>query len=551
MGLDIRTEGRVSLPVYASADGYVARIKVEPFGFGQAIYISHPNGFTTVYAHLNEFFPALAKYVKQQQYKQESWKIMLELPPNLFPVKKGDLIAYSGNTGGSQGPHLHFEIRRTADDLNINPMLFGLPIADGTEPVIQRLALYDGRVSVYDQVPKIYPVVKRNGTFTTGKDTILVSIPNLALSIGAFDTQSNSQNPNGIFRATLTDNAVLKISFEMDAISYLYTRNVNGHVDYKTRILGGPWLQQLFVLPGLSHSIYRTLNGNGIIDLSDGRVHAVLIEVMDAYGNRSLLRQNFLFSNQRPQSENSSSGIFHPGMPGSMESGHCAFYLSENCLYDSAHIDFSESDSHFPGSVSGLYSIGSNFIPLQDFLTVRIKPTRNLSDQQKKKVVIMRISGGEREVQKADWQNDWASGKFRDFGQFQLVIDSLPPIILLGRQRSMTKKAPSSVPPLASPGNQKKLNKNIPTSVPPLAGRPNRRGMNIPSSQIIFKVADNLKTIRNVRATLDGKWLRFSNDKEKAFIYKMDEHWTPGKHELKIMAEDEAGNVASVVFEVE
>jgi hypothetical protein len=513
MGLDIRTEGRQNLPVYASADGYVARVKIEPFGFGQAIYINHPNGYTTVYAHLNEFFPALAKYVKQQQYKQESWKILLELPPNLFPVRKGQLIAYSGNTGGSQGPHLHFEIRHTADDLNLNPMLFGLPIADNTQPVIQRLAIYDGQISVYDQAPKIFPLVKSNGSYFTGKDTITVSVPSLALSIGAFDTQSGSGNPNGIFKVLMSDNGVPQVSFKMDAISYLYTRNVNGHIDYKTRALGGPWLQQVFVLPGLSHSIYTAMKGNGIINLEDGRVHTVIVEVTDVYGNRSMLKQKFIYNGQKNLLLNNSSRIFHPGVMEAMETDHCAFYVCENCLYDSAHINYAESASLFSGSVSGLYSVGNKFIPLQDIMTVRIKPSRNLSAFEKSKVVMLRTIGKETEVQKAEWLNEWASGKFRAFGQFQIVIDSTAPVIKLKR----------------SPG---------------------KAGKKAPSFQIIFVVTDNLESIKNVRATLDGKWLRFSNDKEKSFIYTMDEHFPPGKHELKIVAEDEAGNRAVAVFEV-
>jgi murein DD-endopeptidase MepM/ murein hydrolase activator NlpD len=105
MGLDIRTAHRENLPVYAAADGYIARVSIEPFGFGQAVYINHPNGYTTVYGHLNRFLPALAAYIHKEQYRRRSWQIYLELPPSLFPVKKGDLIANSGNTGGSQGPH--------------------------------------------------------------------------------------------------------------------------------------------------------------------------------------------------------------------------------------------------------------------------------------------------------------------------------------------------------------------------------------------------------------------------------------------------------------
>src|SRR5689334_9775979 len=110
MGLDIRTQGRENLPVHAAAEGYISRIKIEKGGFGNAIYINHPNGYTTLYAHLNSFYPELYNYIKTKEYKEEKWEQDFDLPATLFPVKKGQLIALSGNTGASEGPHLHFEI---------------------------------------------------------------------------------------------------------------------------------------------------------------------------------------------------------------------------------------------------------------------------------------------------------------------------------------------------------------------------------------------------------------------------------------------------------
>ncbi|HEY8733832.1 MAG TPA: M23 family metallopeptidase, partial [Puia sp.] len=153
MGLDIRTAHRENLPVFASADGFISKIRIEPFGFGQAVYIRHNNGFVTLYAHLNTLYPALASYVKRKQYELQVWNISIELPPALFQVKKGELIAYSGNTGGSQGPHLHFEIRTYPDDINLNPMLFGLPVADETPPVFRSLSVYDRNRSMFEQSP--------------------------------------------------------------------------------------------------------------------------------------------------------------------------------------------------------------------------------------------------------------------------------------------------------------------------------------------------------------------------------------------------------------
>ncbi len=145
MGLDIRTAQRENLPVYAAAAGYVSRIKIEQYGYGRAVYITHPNGFTTLYAHLNDFFPALHEHVKNLQYSSQQWEQDLVFQPSIFPVTKGQLIAYSGNTGGSGGPHLHFEVRETYTENNLNPFKFNFGIVDKIPPFIYKLFMYDRR----------------------------------------------------------------------------------------------------------------------------------------------------------------------------------------------------------------------------------------------------------------------------------------------------------------------------------------------------------------------------------------------------------------------
>ena len=505
MGLDIKTMARQNFPVYAAADGYVARIKIEPAGFGRAIYINHPNGFTTLYAHLNDFTPALEAYLKEQQYKQERWNVFLTLPPGMFPIKKGDLIAYSGTTGGSQAPHLHFEVRRTQDDTNLNPMLFGFPLEDDTRPSILRLAMYDRNKSTYEQSPKIYPVNRPAAGVYTLPGIIAAPGSRVSFAISASDTHTGSSNPNGIYEAWLYHNGTAVTGFQMDNISYNTTRYINAHIDYKTRAGGGSFLQHLSELPGYINSIYSKPGGNGVIDLSDGAVHDFRIVARDAYGNASEL-------NFRVQHTGASAAVqpagktFYPLMLDVYEGSDCEFYIGENCLYDSVHIRETHTVSSNPVVVSAVHTIGAAYIPMHDSFLVRIKPTQTVAPAKREHIVMQRFAGREMDVEKVTWSNDWASAKFRDLGSFQLVADETPPVI---------------------------------SAVGIINGAQLGR-----ASRLAFTVSDNMDSFRNFRALLDGKWLRFTNDKGRTFIYNFDEKCLPGEHELQVSVEDEAGNVS-------
>jgi murein DD-endopeptidase MepM/ murein hydrolase activator NlpD len=508
MGLDIRTEHRENLPVYAAADGYIYRIKIEPFGFGQAIYIRHTNGYVSLYAHLNAFYPALADYVKQKQYELERWDITVEPPRELLPVKKGDLIAYSGNMGGSQGPHLHFEIRSSpdpgSDEMNLNPMLFGLPIADNTRPVFRSLAVYDRNKSFYEQVPVIIPVKGRAANYTISQPILILKTSNPGFGISGFDTQSGSVNPNGIFQGIIYDQGEAVSGFRMDRISYDDTRGINAHIDYPTHKRGGPFYELLFKMPGYAHSIYRESKPGGYLHLEDGRIHEIRIELKDAFGNSSSLEFKARYQRSENTISPSAGKVFYPGMLDGFESADAAFYLGPACLYDSLHVAYWETETEGKDVVSALHHFGSTQVPLADTMTVRIRLPKPVSE--KDHVLMEWLDGELFDVKKPEWQGDWATASFRSFGNFRLVLDTEPPVI--------------RVPGVAENANLQR------------------------SSRIAVVVQDNYKKIKNFRATLDGNWLLFTNDKARAFIYHFDEHCKRGPHELKIYAEDEAGNSA-------
>ncbi|HEX3768774.1 MAG TPA: M23 family metallopeptidase, partial [Puia sp.] len=364
MGLDIRTAHRENLPVYAAADGYISRIKIEPFGFGQAIYIRHNNGFVSLYAHLNAFYPPLAKWVKQKQYELKRWAVTLDLPPAFLTVKKGDLIAYSGNMGGSQGPHLHFELRTYPDDNNLNPMLFGLPITDNTPPVFKSLSVYDRNRSFYEQSPSFIPVRGAAGNYVLGLPVLILKTPNPGFGVSGFDTQSGSNNPNGIFQGVIYDNGEVVSGFQMDQISYNDTRGINAHIDYPTHERGGPYYQLLFKMPGYDHSIYREAKPGGYLHLEDGGLHQIRIELKDAYGNISKLEFKAHYEPAENYFNIYAGKMFYPGMLDCLEAPNAAFYLGQTCLYDSLHLNYAELTTVEKDLVSAIHNFGNSQVPL-------------------------------------------------------------------------------------------------------------------------------------------------------------------------------------------
>lgn len=514
MGLDFRTGGRVNLPVYAAADGFISRVKVEPVGFGQSLTIDHPNGYSTLYAHLNKFSPEIESWVKQHQYDRASWKITLYPTAALFPVKKGMLIGFSGNTGGSQAPHLHFEIRRTLDEACLNPMLFGFPMADHQRPRILKLAIYDRTKSTYEQSPQLVPVTfNTNNNYTTKPELIKVKSSSISLALTAYDSEDGSSNLNGIAAATLWIDQQKKISFVMDQIGYDDTRYLNAHVDYRTRTLGGSWLQHMSALPGYERSIYDPKNENGIFSLADGQIHAIDVEVKDAYGNVSMLhtRMQWEGTATTTKTEIKEGRIFYPRMLDVFESPTCEFFLGERSLYDKAFVGHQIIQST-TGAASDIHQIGARWIPLHDSILIRIKPNSVISLAEKEKMLMTWTNGVKKSVQRVIWQGAWAAARYRDFGNFQLIIDTIPPRIV----------------PVNFKEGADLSNKN----------------------SLIFHVKDEYEKIRQVNVFLDGQWLRFSNDKNLAFVYRMDEYFSSGQHELKIQAEDEAGNITTQSFQV-
>jgi hypothetical protein len=509
MGLDIRTDKKENQLVYAAAAGYIAKIRIEPFGFGQAIFINHPNGFTTLYAHLNSFFPELETYVTEQQYKQQSWAIELNFSPTQFPVNKGSFIAYSGNTGGSQGPHLHFEIRDTKTGKCLNPLLFGFPLQDNIPPTLVKLAMYDRSFSLYEQSAQFFPLKNTSSGYIIPKLPVLkTGLNKLSFAIQAYDRISGSSNQDGIYSARLFVDEKPLVGFIIDSISYDETRYMNAHVDYRYKYNGGPWLQHLSELPGDHGPVYKQYNGDGTINLTDTNTHRVRVEIKDAYSNKVDLNFSIQYdeSLSKPTVHSPAHSHFSPGLVNVLEKSDFVVNMPADCLYDTVPILYYTNSKRGGGSLSLEHALNNPSIPIHHSFTVRIKPNDPLPGKWNDKVVVQREYGGKRNVRKAKIENGFLVGDFADFGNFQAFLDLEPPTVNeLGRGDTINLSA---------------------------------------STLIVFQPDDNFG-VKNFRAELDGQWLRFTNDKSSSYIYKFDERCPDGVHQLKVTIEDIVGNTTT------
>lgn len=503
MGLDIRTNGKENLPVYAAADGYVSKVTIEEGSYGKAMYITHPNGTTTLYAHLNRFMDEVRDYVQARQYREQCWQQNITLEPGRFTVLKGQQIALSGNTGASEGPHLHFEIRDTRTGDNINPLTHGINLGDNIAPAISGLYWYNKTGSIYNAKANNIPIQGDEGTYAARDNITVVSSPRICLGISATDKNALDKYRLGIYKAQLYVDGKLQFNFTLNSFNSDDTRYVNAGIDYNNYFNYSKCIQLLCKLPGNKLPVFDGSPGDGVINLSDKKVHVVKILAGDAADNNASLTMRLQYDGSKPMQTNYKQALI-PGKAAHITSANAVIDFSSKAIYDALPLHITEENADEQNAASKSIVIHSGNVPVHDSFALQIKTSLPPGNPLRKHVVMQLTNEKQNIIMPVKWKGDYAKAYFSQFGTGQLLIDTVSPTISF-------KEGDNS--------NLTQSNKAL---------------------HILF--SDNMGEAHLFHGELDGKWILFEK-KGNLFTYNFDSHCKPGSHTLLITAGDKAGNI--------
>jgi hypothetical protein len=501
-GTDYRTQQREGLPVYAVADGFISRARVQIGGGGHALYVAHPNGYTSVYMHLQRFNDLIAPVVKRKQYELESFSVDFA-PDERIHVKKGDVIAFSGNTGGSSGPHLHFELRDSKTEEVFNPQLFGLTIPDNRPPDISGFMVFRlGDAPFSENTPREQrQVVGSNGNYRLSPNTVIPVNGNTGFGIVSTDQNSASANRNGIYSMELLLDGEPIFSSSFTGFFFQHSRALNSYIDYPTYVMKGRRFQKSFVEPGNPLTIYHKLVNNGLIDIQDDKEHDLLYRVRDIAGNTSTLAFKVRYSPDMAVDQHLKRGttLLPYNQPSKFEQEGIRIEIPAHTLYSPLHFEYSASAKK-TGGYSPVHHVHNRMIPLHGSYTLSIRADESLPPNLRDKALLVDARG---RSHGGSFDNGYVTTKAREFGSFHITTDTKPPVI---RPLNMAENKTAG-------------------------------------SRASFKISDDLSGIHSFNGYIDGNWVLMEYDAKTASLWHTFEpNLAKGKHEFRLVVSDGKGN---------
>ena len=499
-GIDIKTKGIEELNVFSSAEGYVSRIKVSHFGYGKALYITHPNGFTTVYAHLKKFSPKIEEYVKSKQYEIEEYEIQLFPKKETLKINKSELIAFSGNTGGSSGPHLHFEIR-DSKERPINPMLFGIKVDDSIKPSIYDLCAYpitkQSHVNGKNKREKIKLIKLRNGDYTT---PTIEADGLISFGVIASDRQDYAMNKNGVSSIKSYHNSQKVIEINFDRFSFDETKHINRFIDFGYYKQNKKRIQKLFIEKNNPLSIFKFNKDKGLIRLNDNKESFYLIDIFDYCGNKTNIRipiKNKVINKKFEFIEDMSLTEINAEKTTILGNDLTSVKIPSDAFYENVKIDFR--------IMGDTIKIHKPTIPLKKSIEVSFN-VKNYADNMKHLFIGSVSDNGTLSYIPTKLIGNYIKAKTRSLGTYTIGIDRDSPEIK-------------------------------PINFTNLDWISNNNSLKI-------KISDKVSGIKNYRATVNGDWILMEYDpKTKTLTHDFkDGIIKKVENNLELLVTDNAGN---------
>lgn len=504
-GLDIKTQQREGFKVFAPADGYVSRIRVSHWGYGKALYITHPNGYTTVYAHLKKYNDEIEAYIKKHQYEKESFEIQLYPNATDLKITKGEIIAYTGSTGGFVGPHLHFEIR-DSNAHPINPMHFGIGVKDDKKPNINVLMAYPlDSISQVNQSNAPLQINFRkleNGNLLADK---ISASGTIGLGINAFDRLNGAMNKNGLYSLEMIVNGQQVYKHTVETFSFAETKYLNLLIDYERYAKLNQRIQRCFIDPSNKMSIYKNVINNGYLTIEDGMTYSVEIIAKDFEGNESKLivpiqgkadsikiykklKKTPYYIKSKEFNKFTKDGV--------------TIAFPKNTFYNNFYLDFDVKD--------GVAYIHEKTVPLDNNYTLTFDVSSYSEDEKKQLFISGYTQRGNPSYRDTNKKEHTFYTTTKNLGKHTLLTDSQKPKLHLSNFK----------------------NEQWVTNY----------------TRIVLKVSDDLSGLKSYRGEIDGEWILLEySPKHGTLTYDFSDKKLVGtKHNLKVIAIDNVGNTNTI-----
>lgn len=505
-GLDIRTQQREGLQVYSAAEGYISRIKISHWGYGKALYITHPNGYTSVYAHLKKFNKRIEAYIKKQQYKKESYEVHVFPTSKELPISKDEMIAFSGSTGGFVGPHLHFEIRNTNSEKPINPLLFGFPIIDTKKPRINSLVAYaldsNSHINQLNVPTQLSFKVLENGDYIADRITASGTI---GFGINSYDQMDGTHFKTGLYSLEMLVNGEKVHEFKANSFSFSNSKYINLTLDYERLARLNQRVQKCFIEPSNKLGLYTKTASKGYLSIVDGLNYNVDIIAKDYQGNEQKISIPVTGKKAAIIAEDpvkiTPYKIDHTQLHNFSTNGVTVTF-PKHTFYKDLYLDFSVQDS--------VVKVHEPITPLNKNYTLTFDVS-NYTSLQKKQLYIAEIDKNEKTRYLNTVKKDsifYTSTK--KLGNFTLKSDNQEPNISFQNFK-----------------NEQWLTH---------------------FKEIKVKISDNESGIFSYRGEIDGDWILMEYNVKKGLLtYDLnDKIFIKARHELNVTVTDNVGNSKTI-----